>query len=93
MRLPRRLEKLPNGPTFSISSQAVQHNGSVYLHMLFAPATAPIFPDEPDYDESRVFGQVFSELSGDSWLQAGVMMLLLFCFNPILIALSIALQI
>ncbi|GAX82575.1 hypothetical protein CEUSTIGMA_g10001.t1 [Chlamydomonas eustigma] len=39
-------------------SEAVQRNGSVYLHTLFAKAGLPINPSDPDYDESMLFGNV-----------------------------------
>lgn len=41
--------------------QAVQNNGSVYLHAVFAKAGATINPADPDYDKDVVFGRPYSE--------------------------------
>ncbi len=35
--------------------QAVQNNGSVYLHAFFAPTGLPLDPKDPDHDAQTVF--------------------------------------
>lgn len=40
--------------------QAVQHNGSVYLHVLFARGGTPLDSEDPAYDEKLFFGTVHS---------------------------------
>lgn len=39
-------------------SQAVQRNGSVYLHVLFAQAGVPLTHQHPDFNEDLIFGSV-----------------------------------
>jgi hypothetical protein len=36
-------------------TQAVQNNGSVYLHAFFAPTGLPLDPKDPDHDAQTVF--------------------------------------
>ena len=40
--------------------QAVQNNGSVYLHAFFAPSGLAIDPSDPFYKEDTVFSKTFS---------------------------------
>eukprot|EP00983_Pelagomonas_calceolata_P013911 445504-Pelagomonas_calceolata.AAC.3 len=37
--------------------QAVQHNGTLYMHVVFAKTGRTINPDDPEYDEDLVFGR------------------------------------
>mmetsp|Transcript_13857 Transcript_13857/g.24278 ORF Transcript_13857/g.24278 Transcript_13857/m.24278 type:complete len:620 (+) Transcript_13857:140-1999(+) len=41
-------------------SPAVQHNGSVFIHAVFAKAGATINPDASDFNEDVVFGRPFN---------------------------------
>ena len=41
--------------------QAVQRNGSVYLHAYFAPSGLALDPADPFYQNSTVFGKSMGE--------------------------------
>ena len=41
----------------SNSLQAVQRNGTLYVHVVFADAGHTIDPDDPSYKEELVFGR------------------------------------
>lgn len=45
-------------------SVVVQRNGSLFLHVVFAKSLSPLDPKDPDYDETAIFGGVYSEFTG-----------------------------
>ena len=57
--------------TVSWPLQAVQRNGSVYLHAYFAPSGLALDPTDPFYQNSTVFGKSMGEslLQNTSWTE------------------------
>lgn len=44
--------------------QAVQRNGTLYMHVVFAKTGKTIDPDDPGYNEELVFGRTEREYPG-----------------------------
>jgi hypothetical protein len=57
-------------PLLQPTAQAVQHNGSVYMHVLFVKAGLPVDPAHPDFQEGTAFKKVQSRWQRRS-LRAG----------------------
>ena len=41
--------------------QAVQNNGTLYVHTVFTPSGLPLDPSDPDYDSAGVFVKTHRE--------------------------------